>query len=97
MSIVLEFRTPQGPEASSADIGTELTKGLRGLMEKGRQGRLADNPQNARTPVGMMPAHGRLTVIRGNQPPSDTRSWDHESSTSELPVNQLLTDSGNSG
>jgi hypothetical protein len=89
MSLMLEFRTPQNPEASSARFGANwcfptvvpLTnaidcKGWTASQWESREGR-AGHPK-------AIPTH----LV--------SRSPDWESNTSGLPVNDLLTNAGNS-
>ena len=93
MSLLLEFRTPQNREANSAGIRTNLcfptitpptdATDCKGGTTVRLHGKSHEGLPIHRTPKAI-PAH------------SVSRSPDRELYTSELPVNDLLTNSGNS-
>ena len=93
MSLMLEFQTAQNPEARSAGIGTNwcfptVTRPTNAIGCKGGtlpqpNGKAARDARPTSHPKAI-PAH------------SVSRSPDREPNTSELPVNDLLTNSGNS-
>ena len=90
MSLMLEFRPPKNRHARSAGIATNWcfpsvspptdAAECKGETTSAWEGRRTSDPR----------------VTQGNRRPLVSRSPDRESSTSELPVNDLLTDSGNS-
>lgn len=93
MSLVLEFLTPQDPEARSAGIGANWC-----LPTIARATRATDcsGGTTARLPKGSPTRDGRPTSYPRQSARFGFAISDRESNTSGLPVYDLLTNSGNS-
>lgn len=92
MSLALEFLTPQNPETSSAGIGTNwcFPTVARATRTTDCSGGTTARPNGSTTRDDQPISHPGQSARFGCAIP------DRDSNTSELPVNDLLTNPGNS-
>jgi hypothetical protein len=92
MSLALEFLTPQNPETSAAGIGTNwcFPTIARAAPTTDCSGGTTPRPTGSTTRGDQPTSHPGQSARFGRAIP------DRDSNTSELPVNDLLTNPGNS-
>jgi hypothetical protein len=92
MSLLLEFRTPQNPEATSAGTGTNWFFPTTTCLRM----QLTAKVERLRGPMGKPRRTPNPPVTQANYRPLGFVISRSRAPTSELPVNDLLTNPGNS-